>query len=180
MLVIAGEGPLRADLERQAEALGPAVRFLGNRNDVPALLAIADVFVMPSLWEGQPLILQEALRAGRPIVATRVGGVPDLTGGEAALLVPPGNAGQLADAIRSLLGDPALAARLRKAAAERARSLPSEEDAVAAVLDEYSRFRPALCDRSCCRCLDVAVRLGAATLRSCLCWSSGMTAHSQP
>jgi glycosyltransferase involved in cell wall biosynthesis len=140
LLVIAGDGPLRADLGRQAEALGIAVRFLGNRNDVPALLAVADVFVMPSLWEGQPLILQEALRAGRPIVAARVGGVPDLTGAEAALLVPSASAGPLADAIRSVLGDPALAARLGKAAVGRARSLPSEEDAVAAAFEEYSRL----------------------------------------
>ena len=66
LLAIAGEGPLRAELTAAAAPLGPAVRFLGHRADVPALLAAADVFVLPSVWEGQPLILQEALRARPP------------------------------------------------------------------------------------------------------------------
>ena len=102
-----------------------------------ALLASAAVFVLPSTWEGQPLILQEALRASAPIVATRVGGTPELTGEDAALLVPPGDAARLADAVRSVLTDPALAARLRQAAAHRARALPDEDDAVTAALAEY-------------------------------------------
>ena len=89
LLAIAGEGPLRAELTASAAPLGAAVRFLGHRADVPALLAAADVFVLPSVWEGQPLILQEALRTGRPIVATRVGGIPNLTGEDGALLIPP-------------------------------------------------------------------------------------------
>ena len=76
-------------------------------------------FVLPSVWEGQPLIVQEALRAGVPIVATRAGGTPGLTGEDAALLVPAGDARRLADAVRSVLADPALAARLRQAAADR-------------------------------------------------------------
>jgi len=93
--------------------------------------------VLPSVWEGQPLILQEALRAGVPIVATRVGGTPELTGEDAALLVPPGEVAPLADAVRAVLTDPALAARLRQAAADRARALPTEDDAVTAALAEY-------------------------------------------
>jgi glycosyltransferase involved in cell wall biosynthesis len=140
VLVIAGDGPLRADLERHAGALALAVRFLGNRNDVPALLAVADVFVMPSLWEGQPLILQEALRAGRPIVVSRVGGIPDLTGEEAALLVPAGNTELLAEAVRRVLADPALAGRLSAAARLRAKSLPTEDDAVEDMLAQYQRL----------------------------------------
>ena len=115
------------------------MRFAGHRSDVPALLAAADVFVLPSVWEGQALILQEALRAGVPIVATRVGGNPDLAGGDAAILVPPGDAGALAEAVRAVLGDPALAARLRRAAADRARALPGEDEAVTAALAEYQR-----------------------------------------
>jgi glycosyltransferase involved in cell wall biosynthesis len=138
-LVIVGEGPLEAELRGQAMALGLAVRFAGHRTDVPALFAAADVFVLPSTWEGQPLVLQEALRAGVPIVATRVGGTPDLTGQDAAVLVPPGNAAQFAAAVRAVLGDPALAAGLRKAALEQARALPDEDDAVAAALTEYRR-----------------------------------------
>jgi glycosyltransferase involved in cell wall biosynthesis len=137
LLIIAGEGPLAAGLRSRAASLGLRVRFAGHRRDVPALLAAADVFVLPSVWEGQSLILQEALRAGVPIVATRVGGNPGLTGEDAAILVPPGDPKRLADAVRTVLADPALAARLRKAAADRAGALPSEDDAVAAALSEY-------------------------------------------
>ncbi len=140
LLVIVGEGPLRDDLAAQAASLGVAVIFAGQRQDVPALLAAADVFVLPSGWEGQALILQEALRAGTAIVATRVGGNPDLTGEDAALLVPPGDAQQFADAVRAILGDPALAARLRKAAADRAGVLPGADEAVAAALAEYRKI----------------------------------------
>ena len=76
LLVIAGEGPLAAELKDQAARLGLDARFPGHRDDMPALLAAAAVFVLPSVWEGQPLILQEALRAGVPVVATRAGGTP--------------------------------------------------------------------------------------------------------
>jgi len=137
VLVIAGEGPLEAELKEQAAALGLTVEFTGLRSDVPALLAAAAVFVLPSAWEGQPLVLQEALRAGVPIVATRVGGTPALVGEDAALLIPPGDPERLADAVRAVLTDPALAARLRAAAADRAHGLPAEAVAVAAALAEY-------------------------------------------
>jgi glycosyltransferase involved in cell wall biosynthesis len=137
LLVIAGQGPLAAELQARAASLGLTVRFAGHRVDVPALLAAADVFVLPSVWEGQSLILQEALRAGVPVVATRVGGNPELTGEDAAILVPPGDAPRLAEAVRAVLGDPALAARLREAAAARSRALPDEDAAVAAALAEY-------------------------------------------
>jgi glycosyltransferase involved in cell wall biosynthesis len=139
LLVIVGSGPLEAELRGQAAALGVAVRFAGHRPDVPALLATADVFVLPSAWEGQALILQEALRAGVPIVATRVGGNPDLAGQDAAVLVPAGDAQRFGDAVRAVLGDPALAARLRKAALDQAQVLPDEDVAVDAALAEYRR-----------------------------------------
>lgn len=139
LLVIAGEGPLEAELKAQAATLRLDARFAGHRDDVPALLASAAVFVLPSTWEGQPLILQEALRASVPIVATRVGGTPELTGEDAALLVPPGDAVRLADAVRAVLTDQVLAARLRRAAASRAHALPGEDDAVTAALAEYDQ-----------------------------------------
>ncbi|HEX5290138.1 MAG TPA: glycosyltransferase family 4 protein [Streptosporangiaceae bacterium] len=139
LLVIAGEGPLEASLKSQATRLGLDTRFAGHRDDIPALLAAAAVFVLPSTWEGQPLILQEALRAAVPIVATRVGGTPVLTGEDAAVLIPPGDARRLADAVRAVLTDEVLAARLRKAAAARGHALPSEADAVTAVLAEYKQ-----------------------------------------
>ena len=138
LVVIAGDGPLAGELRARAVALGAAAVFLGHRDDVSARLAAAAVFVLPSLWEGQPLALQEALRAGTPIVATRVGGVPGLTGEDAALLVPPGDARALAAAVRSVLTDAALAARLRAAAAGRAAALPAEADAVTAALNAYA------------------------------------------
>jgi glycosyltransferase involved in cell wall biosynthesis len=134
-LVIVGSGPLESDLRSQAAGLD--VSFAGHRDDVAELLASAAVFVLPSRWEGQPLVLQEALRAGVPVVATRVGGIPALTGEDAALLVPPGDAAALGVAVRDVLTDPALASRLRSAARARAASLPSEADAVAAALAVY-------------------------------------------
>jgi glycosyltransferase involved in cell wall biosynthesis len=137
LLVIVGQGPLEAELKSQAARLQVDARFAGHRDDVPVLLASAGVFVLPSMWEGQPLILQEALRAGVPIVATRVGGTPALTGEDAALLVPPGDVQRLAGAVRAVLTDPVLAARLRQAAADRAHTLPGEDDAVTAALAEY-------------------------------------------
>ena len=137
LVLIAGAGPLQAELTARAAALGLDARFAGQRRDVPALLASAAVFVLPSVWEGQPLILQEALRAGVPVVATRAGGTPDLTGEDAAVLVPPGDTARLAEAVRAVLTDEVLAARLRRAAASRAAILPSEQDAVDAALAEY-------------------------------------------
>ena len=113
LLAIAGDGPLAGELRAQAASVGVDAAFLGHRDDVPDLLAAATVFVLPSRWEGQPLVLQEALRAGAAIVATRVGGVPDLVG-DAAVLVPPGDAQALAAAVRAVLADPSLAARLRR------------------------------------------------------------------
>ncbi len=136
-LMIVGQGPLEAGLKAQAASLGVDAEFAGQRSDVPALLAAADVFVLPSLWEGQALILQEALRAGAPIVATRTGGNPALAGEDAAVFVPPGDAPRLSDAVREVLTDQALAHRLRKAALDRARALPGEEDAISAALAEY-------------------------------------------
>lgn len=167
ILAIAGDGPLAAGLRARAAPLGDAVRFLGQRDDVPELLAAARVFVLPSLWEGQPLVLQQALRAGTAIVATRVGGVPILTGEDAvpsghdaalagdapvptdqdagdaagqgaALLVAPGDAHALAAAVRHVLRDPALAAGLRAAARARAVALPAENDAIEAALAAYT------------------------------------------
>jgi glycosyltransferase involved in cell wall biosynthesis len=143
LLAIAGSGPLHAELIAAAAPLGDAVRFLGHRDDIAALLAAADLFVLPSLWEGQPLVLQEALCAARPIVATRTGGVPDLTGEDGALLIPAGDPAELAAAVRRVLTSDALARRLADGARARARMLPSENDAVEAAVAVYRRLTTA-------------------------------------
>jgi glycosyltransferase involved in cell wall biosynthesis len=137
LLMIVGEGPLAAELKYQAAALGVTADFAGQRTDIQALLAAADVFVLPSMWEGQALILQEAIRAGAPIVATRAGGTPAITGEDAAVLIPAGDPAPLADAVRRVLTDPGLAGRLRKAALDRAGHLPGPDAAVSAALAEY-------------------------------------------
>jgi glycosyltransferase involved in cell wall biosynthesis len=116
--VIAGDGPLRAELERRArdEGLEGRVLFLGYRRDVPDLVAALDAYVLPSLWEGLPLALLEAMAAGKPIVCTTVGGNPEIvTSGENGLLVAPRDPRALADAIVRVAQDADLRARARTA-----------------------------------------------------------------
>ena len=120
--VLAGDGPLRVELERSARELGIADRcvLLGERHDVPALLAASDLFVLPSLYEGLPVSVLEAMAACRPIVATGVGGTDEAVMHErTGLLVPPRDPASLAAAIRRLRADPALAQRLAQAGRER-------------------------------------------------------------
>ncbi|MBI4003951.1 MAG: glycosyltransferase [Candidatus Omnitrophica bacterium] len=120
--VVIGDGPSRQSLEAQARALGIAerVRFVGLQRDIPAWLSALDLFVLPSLEEGAPIAVIEAMAAGCPIVATAVGGVPELiTDHETGLLVPPGDVDALAEAIATLCADRVLAARLGQAAKER-------------------------------------------------------------
>jgi glycosyltransferase involved in cell wall biosynthesis len=140
LTVIAGSGPLAEQLAEQARQSPADVLLLGERDDVPALLAQADVFVLPSRWEARALALQEAMRAGRPVVATSAGGTPGLTGEDAAVLVPPEDAGALAQAVQAVLGDAALAARLGLAARARAAAFPTEEDAVRQACALYRRL----------------------------------------
>jgi glycosyltransferase involved in cell wall biosynthesis len=137
--VIAGDGPLAGELAAQAKRADADVVLLGPRQDVPALLALADVVVIPSRWEARALILQEAMRSGRPVVATRVGGTPELTGDDGALLVPPDDPAALAAAVATMLDDPPLAARLGLAARARSATFPSQKDAVLAALAIYAR-----------------------------------------
>jgi glycosyltransferase involved in cell wall biosynthesis len=102
LFLVAGEGHQRDILENRVSqlGLGKFVRFLGNRSDIPALLSIADVFVLPSLWEGLPLALLEAMSVGLPVVATQVEGVDSVvTEGENGYLVPPKDSQALALAL---------------------------------------------------------------------------------
>lgn len=110
-LVVAGEGRLRSALQEEARALGVAewVRFLGFVKDVRGLFSRCDCFLLPSSTEGMPIALLEAMAAGAPIVASRVGGIPAaITDGVEGLLVPPGDAELLFSAVSRLLDDPAL------------------------------------------------------------------------
>jgi len=138
--VVAGDGPLADELRQRASQAAADVVFLGHRRDVPALLAIASVVVLPSRWEARSLVLQEAMRSGVPVVATRAGGTPELTGEDGALLVPPGDAAALAAAVTAVLDDPSLAARLRLAASARAATFPSGKDAVRSAVSIYARL----------------------------------------
>ncbi|HEY4706344.1 MAG TPA: glycosyltransferase [Thermodesulfobacteriota bacterium] len=118
LLLVVGDGPLRGELEEESRAtgLGDNVRFLGTRADVESILRSLDVFVLSSVSEGLPLTVLEAMAAGRPIVATRVGGIPEaIEDGVDGLLVPPDDERGLAAAIKGMLAD-------KKRAGEMARS----------------------------------------------------------
>ncbi|RJK93118.1 glycosyltransferase family 4 protein [Vallicoccus soli] len=127
LVAVAGEGPDRGAWQARADAAGAPVRFLGHRDDVADLLAAADVAVLTSAWEARALVAQEALRAGTPLVATAVGGVPDLVG-DAAVLVPWGPRDEVARGVAAgvvrLLDDPAERERLAAAGRERAAGWP--------------------------------------------------------
>lgn len=121
-LWLAGDGPERAALEAQARTAGISeqVRFLGRRDDVADLLAACDVFVLPSRREGLGVAALEAMAAGRPIVASAVGGLPEVVVEDrTGLLVPPDDAGPLAEALARLLRDEGLRRRLGSSGPER-------------------------------------------------------------
>lgn len=114
-LVMVGDGPLRPGLEQLTAqlGLGETVNFAGLRSDVPRLLGALDVFVLPSEREALPVAVLEAMAAGLPVVATRVGGLPEVVeDGETGFLVPPGDVAAMQAVLEKLAGDPALAARL--------------------------------------------------------------------
>lgn len=116
---LAGDGSLRTNLEQQSKRLNihSRVTFLGMRQDVSLLLAGADVFVLPSISEGLPLALMEAMSAGLPVVASDVGGVKEVVvDGETGLLVSPGNPESLKCSVVNLLNDPKERIRLGEAA----------------------------------------------------------------
>jgi len=118
-LYLAGEGPDEAALRQRASDLGisGAVTFSGVVDDVVAFMNDIDIVVLPSLWEGMPNVLLEAMAAGRPIVTTRLGGIEELVEDNvSALLCEPGRGRALADTIARLLDDPVLAGRLARAA----------------------------------------------------------------
>ncbi|MFJ8795609.1 glycosyltransferase family 4 protein [Streptomyces sp. NPDC102462] len=139
LLVIAGEGPLRGELTRRIEDEELPVRLIGRSEDAGGLLAAADIALLCSRWESRPVLAQEALHAGVPLVATAVGGIPDLVG-DAAELVPYGDPDALADAVVRLLGDPERRERLRDKGVRQTACWPTEDETVAQVLSVYDEL----------------------------------------
>lgn len=140
VLEIAGSGPERPHLEREIErlGLGGSVRFLGWKRDLSDVLGRWDVFAQASLEEGFGIAALEAMAAGLPVVATGVGGVPELVvDGKTGWLVPPGNPEVLAERIVRLVSDPELRASLGSAGRERARTAFSVERMVDAIESVY-------------------------------------------
>jgi len=141
--LLVGDGPHRPALEQIAAAAGIASHtvFAGTRDDIPALLAAADLFVLPSLTEALPTVIAEAMAAGLPVVATEVGGIPEMVAhGDSALLVPPADPGLLAEAVIRILSNPRQAAAMgragRRVAAERFDARRQAE----ALAEEYRRL----------------------------------------
>jgi len=124
LALLVGDGPLRGELEKlvQELELSEQVRLLGSRDreEIPEILAITDIFVLPSLWEGLPTAIIEAMAAGCPVVATNVAGIPEVVvDGKTGFLVPPRDPQALADKIKLLLQDQALRERMGQAGIER-------------------------------------------------------------
>jgi glycosyltransferase involved in cell wall biosynthesis len=118
-IAVVGDGPQGGSLRREAQRLGLEGRllFLGERKDAASVMALFDIFVLPSLWEGLPFVLVEAATLGKPVVATAVDGVPEmLEDGKTGLLVPPNDPSALAEAVIRLLRDKDEARRLGQTA----------------------------------------------------------------
>ena len=136
-LLVAGQGRLRPDLERLAGqlGLGDRVRFLGVRADIPELVAACDGVVLSSRFEGLPNVVMEAMAGARPVVATRVGGTPELVEqGASGVLVDPGDPAALAAAMSEVMAAPA--AR-REAMGARGRSIVAERYSLAALGEQW-------------------------------------------
>ena len=145
-LVIAGDGPLRTELEQLIATLAitDSVHLLGVRSDVDEIVRQADVCAMSSDWEGMPLFALEAMAAGAPMVATDVGGLPEVVeNGVTGLLVPPRAPEALAEALATALGDRALAERLGAAALAR-----SGQYTIEAVAGRFARLYETLLEET--------------------------------
>ncbi len=142
LVLVAGDGPELEALQARVRTERLPVRLLGHRTDIPDLLAAADLVVISSRWEARSLVAQEALRAGVPLVATAVGGLPELVG-DAAVLVPPADRASLSDTVSTLLADPDRRAQLAAAGPPQAATWPDEAATVAQVLSVYDELSSA-------------------------------------
>ncbi|MEU2612388.1 glycosyltransferase family 4 protein [Micromonospora sp. NPDC007271] len=141
LVLIAGSGPAYLQLAARISATRAPVILLGHRTDVADLLAGADLAVVTSDWEARQLFAQEALRAGVPLVATAVGGLPELVG-DAVVLVPAGDVDAVDAAVRDLLDDDPRRAELARRGAAQAATWPTEADTVAALAALYAELVP--------------------------------------
>lgn len=132
--VVAGDGPGKAEAAERIAAEHLPVRLLGRRTDATGLMEAADVVVQTSLWEGQPLTIQEALRAGVAIVATDVGGTAVTARGGAVLVAPEAPA--IAETLAAILSDPEARTRAAQSARRAAELLPGSEDLSAQLRQE--------------------------------------------
>lgn len=142
-VLVIGDGELREELQKQAHQLSLSnhIHFLGNRSDVPNLLAVSNLFIMPSLWEGLPMALLEAMATGLPIIASEVSGtVQVMIPNETGLLIPPGDAAALATAIETLLSNPEQARLMGIAARNRVETEFSARKQAHEHLALYYRF----------------------------------------
>ena len=141
--IIAGSGPLASQLKELSIKLGISdkVKFLGFRNDIPKILSGIDIFVLPSLWEGMPNVVLEAMFAGKPVIATDTGGSKDIIdNGINGVLVEPGNSEALAEAILKLLKNPAQRQRLGESAKEKIKEKFSIDKMVSKTEQVYTKF----------------------------------------
>lgn len=142
-VVIAGSGPAYLQLAARISAARAPVTLLGHRTDVADLLAGADLAVVTSDWEARQLFAQEAMRVGVPLVATAVGGVPELVE-DAAILVPPGDVDAVDTAVGGLLDDPAHRAELGRRARAQADTWPTEAETCAQLVALYAELSPGM------------------------------------
>jgi glycosyltransferase involved in cell wall biosynthesis len=143
--LLVGDGPLRAEIEQQAAALGlgESVLFLGDRRDIPAIFASSDISVLTSDSEGLSNVILEAMAAGVPVVAYAVGGNPEIVNSERGALIPAGNEAEFADAICRLLSDE----NLRHVQGHNARRFAEQNFSLGRVCRQYEALYEDLLDR---------------------------------
>jgi len=137
--LVVGDGPLKQSLVKQTQKLGidQHVFFIGFRKDIPKILSLIDILVVPSLWEGLPLTILETMSAGKPIIAARVGGIPEaIKNGGTGILVPPKNSEALTGAINDLLAAP----KKRKEMGEKAKQRALQLFDVERMVKEYENL----------------------------------------
>jgi len=163
-IVLVGDGPLRPGLEREAQELGigDLMHFLGDRRDIPAILASLDVTVLPSASESLSNAILESMAAGVPVVANNVGGNAELIAQERGILLPSNDEEALAGALLQLAGDQ----RLREALGQNARRFAHENFTIEQMRKNYEELYAELLQRKGCRSNAVPVRAGRAKVRT--------------